>query len=79
LVRAESLTIGISGGRLVRMKTGVVEGEPGIFPDPIARLLRAVSRFVTTRRRQEAKRTQDLEAQRPAQERKRVETESGDK
>jgi hypothetical protein len=32
------------------MKSGVVEGEPGIFPDPIARLLRAIGRFVTTRR-----------------------------
>lgn len=29
------------------MRNAVVEGEPGIFPDPIARVLRAVGRFVT--------------------------------
>jgi hypothetical protein len=32
------------------MKSGVVEGEPGIFPDPIARLLRAIGRFIPPRR-----------------------------
>ncbi|MGI8777731.1 MAG: hypothetical protein ACR2LJ_10210 [Acidimicrobiales bacterium] len=27
------------------MRFGIVEGEPGTFPDPIARLLRAVARL----------------------------------
>jgi len=27
------------------MRFGIVEGEPGIFPDPIARLMRAVARL----------------------------------
>lgn len=27
------------------MQHGIVEGEPGIFPDPIARFMRGVGRF----------------------------------
>jgi hypothetical protein len=49
------------------MKSGVVEGEPGIFPDPIARVLRAIGRFVTTRRGEAAKSTQDVEDDAPPQ------------
>jgi hypothetical protein len=49
------------------MKFGVVEGEPGIFPDPIARVLRAIGRFLTARRGQAAKNSQDLEADEPPQ------------
>jgi len=29
------------------MRSSVVEGEPGIFPDPIARGLRAIGRFLS--------------------------------
>jgi hypothetical protein len=54
-------------GRLVRVKSGVVEGEPGIFPDPIARALRALGRFFSTRRGEMAKSTEDLEADEPPQ------------
>jgi hypothetical protein len=49
------------------MKSGVVEGEPGIFPDPIARALRAIGRFFSTRRADVAKSTADLEADEPPQ------------
>ena len=28
------------------MVFGIVEGEPGVFPDPIARILRFVSRLI---------------------------------
>lgn len=28
------------------MRRNIVEGEPGIFPDPIARLMRSVGRWV---------------------------------
>ena len=31
------------------MRHGIVEGEPGIFPDPIARLFVAISRFLRRR------------------------------
>jgi hypothetical protein len=31
------------------MRRGIVEGEPGMFPDPIARLLVAIARFVRRR------------------------------
>ncbi len=31
-------------GRMTGMRFGIVEGEPGIFPDPIARLLRLLGR-----------------------------------
>jgi hypothetical protein len=64
---APKLPIGVSSGRLARVKSGVLEGEPGIFPDPIARVLRAIGRFVTTRRGEAAKPTQDLEADEPPQ------------
>jgi len=30
---------------MASMRFGIVEGEPGIFPDPIARLMRAVARL----------------------------------
>lgn len=33
------------------VRFGIVEGEPGIFPDPVARVLRALARLV---RRDEA-------------------------
>jgi hypothetical protein len=55
------LPIAVRGGRLGLIKSGVVEGEPGIFPDPIARLLRAIGRLVTTRRGEATKPTQDPE------------------
>jgi len=32
------------------MRHGIVEGEPGIFPDPIARLFVAIGRFLRRRR-----------------------------
>ncbi len=35
------------------MRRGIVEGEPGMFPDPIARLLVAISRFLRRRDRTE--------------------------
>ena len=41
------------------MRHGIVEGEPGIFPDPIARLFVAISRFV--RRRAGAEKEKDEE------------------
>lgn len=31
------------------MRHGIVEGEPGMFPDPIARLFVAIARFVRRR------------------------------
>jgi hypothetical protein len=31
------------------MRHGIVEGEPGMFPDPIARLFVAISRFLRRR------------------------------
>jgi hypothetical protein len=33
------------------MQHGVVEGEPGIFPDPVARLMRGLGRIFDRRRR----------------------------
>ena len=33
------------------MRHGIVEGEPGMFPDPIARLFVAISRFLRRRGR----------------------------
>jgi hypothetical protein len=51
------------------MKSGVVEGEPGIFPDPIARVLRAIGRFIPPRRRDETKPREDVETGDPAQNR----------
>jgi hypothetical protein len=51
------------------MKSAVVEGEPGIFPDPIARVLRAIGRLFKPRRGEAAKSTQDLEADEPPQDR----------
>jgi hypothetical protein len=47
------------------MKSGVVEGEPGIFPDPIARLLRAFGRLVTGRRKRSVEPTRGLDAADP--------------
>lgn len=35
------------------MRHGIVEGEPGIFPDPIARLFVAIGRFLRRRGRGE--------------------------
>ena len=32
------------------MRRGIVEGEPGIFPDPIARLFVAIARLLRRRR-----------------------------
>jgi hypothetical protein len=52
------------------MKSGVVEGEPGIFPDPIARVLRAIGRFLTTRR-DASEPTEDLETDNPPEDRQR--------
>lgn len=33
------------------MRFGIVEGEPGIFPDPVARLLRRLARPLRDRAR----------------------------
>jgi hypothetical protein len=33
------------------MQHGIVEGEPGIFPDPIARLMRGIGRIFDRGRR----------------------------
>ncbi len=35
------------------MRFGIVEGEPGFFPDPIARLLRLLGRVFTLDRQKE--------------------------
>lgn len=35
----------LAGRSMADMRFGIVEGEPGTFPDPIARLLRAVARL----------------------------------
>ena len=51
------------------MKSGVVEGEPGIFPDPIARLLRAIGRFIAPRRREATKPPEEVETGDLAQDR----------
>ena len=40
--------LGQTGG----VKYGVVEGEPGIFPDPVARLMRAIGGLFSRRERQ---------------------------
>jgi mycoredoxin len=40
-------------GQTGAMRYGVVEGEPGIFPDPVARVMRALGRLVSGRRRDE--------------------------
>jgi hypothetical protein len=44
------------------MNAGVVEGEPGIFPDPIARALRAIGRFIVPRRRDAPKPPEEVDA-----------------
>ena len=36
------------------MMFGIVEGEPGIFPDPIARIFRAISRLFRRRPRDDS-------------------------
>jgi hypothetical protein len=36
------------------MRSGIVEGEPGIFPDPVARLLRGIGRLFARRDRDRA-------------------------
>jgi hypothetical protein len=46
------------------MRRGIVEGEPGIFPDPIARLFVAIARFLRRRAGAEEKAPPD-EAPRP--------------
>jgi hypothetical protein len=51
------------------MKSGVVEGEPSIFPDPIARLLRAIGRLIPRRRREATKPPEEVETGDPAQDR----------
>jgi hypothetical protein len=51
------------------MKSAVVEGEPGIFPDPIARFLRAIGRFITPRRREATKLPETIEIGDPEQDR----------
>jgi len=35
------------------MRFGIVEGEPGIFPDPVARLLRQLARPLRARKSNE--------------------------
>jgi hypothetical protein len=39
---------------MLHMRHGIVEGEPGIFPDPIARFYRWLSQVMRRRRRDEA-------------------------
>jgi hypothetical protein len=51
------------------VKFGVVEGEPGIFPDPIARVLRAIGRFITTRRGEAVQPPEEVENGDPARDR----------
>ncbi|HEX3394330.1 MAG TPA: hypothetical protein VHS52_07365 [Acidimicrobiales bacterium] len=36
------------------MRHGIVEGEPGIYPDPFARLMRAIGRLFGHRARRAA-------------------------
>jgi len=38
------------------MQHGIVEGEPGIFPDPIARLMRGIGRIFDRGRRDDGPR-----------------------
>jgi hypothetical protein len=47
------------------MKSAIVEGEPGIFPDPIARLLRVIGRIFTPRRKEAETSTRNVEADEP--------------
>jgi hypothetical protein len=49
------------------MRHNIVEGEPGIFPDPIARFFRWV--FGPLRRREQGE-TKDQETRDPGEERK---------
>jgi hypothetical protein len=51
------------------MKSAVVEGKQGFFPDPIARVLRAIGRCFTGRRGEAEKSMQDVEAGEPRQDR----------
>ena len=51
------------------MRSRVVEGEPGIFPDPIARLLRAIGRFIPPRRPEVSKPPEEVETGDPAPDR----------
>jgi hypothetical protein len=57
------------------MRRGIVEGEPGMFPDPIARLFVAISRFV--RRRSGAEKEKD-EKEKAEREEPPPETTGGD-
>lgn len=47
------------GGKMRAVRFGIVEGEPGIFPDPIARLLRLLG--TAFRREQQKDRTAPAE------------------
>lgn len=48
---------------MVTMRFGIVEGEPGIFPDPVARVLRGLGRLL--RRDEAAKPADDYGRKRP--------------
>ena len=47
------------------MRHGIVEGEPGIFPDPITRLFVAIGRFL--RRRHGAGQAEGTEKEPPSE------------
>jgi hypothetical protein len=50
------------------MRHGIVEGEPGMFPDPIARFLRWLFGPITRRRRKEAEEPQEPQEPKPGDE-----------
>ncbi|HEX2062915.1 MAG TPA: hypothetical protein VHE80_00680 [Acidimicrobiales bacterium] len=43
------------------MRRNIVEGEPGIFPDPIARLMRSLGRWVRRRAGEDDRPTEEEE------------------
>ncbi len=49
---------------MVFMRFGIVEGEPGIFPDPVARVLRGLARLL--RRDETAEPGKDDQRNRPS-------------
>ena len=50
------------------MRLGIVEGEPGIFPDPIARVLRGLGRLFGGRDPKPARNAESDEQDRAAEE-----------
>jgi hypothetical protein len=49
------------------MRHGIVEGEPGIFPDPISRIMRKIGGFFD-RRKDDPERSSETSAEAPGSE-----------